>query len=491
MTGSLIRVWGFIRKEILSVLRQPRLVATLILAPFIILVLFGIGYRERPEAFKTELVLPSEQARLATEDLSEAFGAGIEMMGVSYDAEEAQTRLQRGDLDLLIIAPEGAVDTISQGERAKFVVAHTEVDPVLRATINLLSRLSVDEINRRVLTEVIRRVQEESAALDAGLGHLRDIAAQMVESMESGDTAQAENLRGELDAGLAEAEGPSGSSEAFYEGVAEALGTEEGSTLWSLREEVSQIDLDDPSAVEDMRRIHDSLEELDATLEQARSVPPEILVSPFSAEISEVSRMPSIPAVFYGPGALTVLLQHLALTFGALSLVRERELGLSEVFRVSPLGVSEALAGKYLAFTAIAGTVAAVLSAAMIAFGARVEDLGLFASILGLMILASLGLGFAVSAVARTNTQAVQYSMMILLVSIFFTGFVLPLEQLITPVRVVSFLLPATYGIVAMHDLMFRTTPVEPLIFGGLALYAAVFAVVAWWAVREDIGEPD
>jgi ABC-2 type transport system permease protein len=196
-----------------------------------------------------------------------------------------------------------------------------------------------------------------------------------------------------------------------------------------------------------------------------------------------------MPAVFYAPGALALLIQHLAVTFAALSLVRERELGLSEVFKVSPLGVSEALVGKYLAFTFIAGAVAAVLSASMIAFGTTIDDPRLYATILLLMILASLGLGFAVSGVARTDTQAVQYSMMILLVSIFFTGFVLPLEQLILGVRAISFLLPATYGILAMHDTLFRATPVEPLVLGGLALYAAVLAAVAWWAVRKDIGE--
>lgn len=491
MRGGLTRIWGFIRKEILSVLRQPRLVLILILAPFLILVIFGLGYRERPQNFQTELVLPSEQAQLAAEDLSEAFGAGLDLAGVSYNEEEARARLQRGEIDMLIIAPENAVETISGGERAGFVVTHREVDPVLRATINLLSRLSVDEINRRVLVDTVARLQEEAAVLDTGLANLSDISAELTGALEAGDTQRANELRGELDRGLAEAEGGDSSSEPFYEGVAEALGTEEGTTLASLQEEVSQIDLDDPSAAEDMRRIQGSLDELQARLEQARDVPPEILVSPFEVELSEVAQVPTIPAVFYAPGALALLIQHLAVTFGALSLVRERELGLSEVYRVSPLGVSEALVGKYVAFTLIAGTVAAVLSGAIMAFGARIADPTQFAITLVLMILASLGLGFGISAISRSDTQAVQYSMMILLLSIFFTGFVLPLEQLIAPVRAVSLLLPATYGILGMHDLMFRAVPVDPLVLGGLGLYAVVLAAVAWWAIWRDIGQAE
>lgn len=390
---------------------------------------------------------------------------------------------------MLIIAPENAVDTVSQGERASFVVTHTEIDPVLRATVNLLSRLSVDEINRNLLIQIIRQAQEATAALDTGLGHLNDLSAELVGALESGDDQRAEDLKRQLDAGLVEARGGAGTPDSLYESIGEALGAEEEATMSSLQEDVSQIQPGDPSAVEDARRMQTSLQELDARLERARSVPPEILVSPFHAEISEVSRVPTVPALFYAPGAIALLVQHLAVTFASLSLVRERELGLSEVFRVSPLGVSEALVGKYLAFTVIAGVVAAVLSGAMFLFGARIDAPGLLASTLLLMILASLGLGFALSGISRTDTQAIQYSIMILLVSIFFTGFVLPLEQLIAPVRVVSFMLPATYGILAMHNLIFRVAPLDPLLLGGLGVYAAVMAVVAWWAVRGDIGK--
>lgn len=490
MSGGLVRIRGFIRKEIISVLRQPRLVVTLILGPFLILVLFGLGYRDRPPAFKTELVLPSEQAGLASADLGEAFGSSIELVRTSYDAEEARARLNRGELDLLIIAPDNAVETIEQGNRADFVVAHTEVDPVLRATINLLSRLSIDEINRRVIARVIERAQEGVETLDAGIGQLRAITGELVSAIEAGDQQRAEDLRADLDEGLLEAD-QNASSDALYESVEEALGTDSGTSWSTLQRDVAEIDLNDPGAVDDIRRVDSSLGELETQLEQAQIVPPEVLVSPFNAEISELARVPTTPALFYGPGALALLIQHLAVTFAALSLVKEKQLGLVEVFRVSPLGVSEALTGKYIAFTVIAGAVTAVLSGAMLVFGARVGDPAIFALTMILMIIASLGLGFLVSTVARTDTQAVQYSMMILLVSIFFTGFVLPLEQLIAPIRVISFLLPATYGILALHELMFRVAEVEPVVIGGLAVYAAVLAVVAWWGMRQDVAKAD
>jgi ABC-2 type transport system permease protein len=111
----------------------------------------------------------------------------------------------------------------------------------------------------------------------------------------------------------------------------------------------------------------------------------------------------------------------------------------------------------------------------------------MYAVVMVLLILASLGLGFLLSAVAETDTQAVQYAMIALLVSIFFTGFVLPLERLAQGVHVISYLIPATYAIQALHDLLFRGSGVSPFILGGLALYALVVGVGAWWVVRRDV----
>ncbi len=104
-----------------------------------------------------------------------------------------------------------------------------------------------------------------------------------------------------------------------------------------------------------------------------------------------------------------------------------------------------------------------------------------------LLILASLGLGFVLSGISETDTQAVQYSMIALLLTIFFTGFVLPLEQLAAPVQVISYLIPATYGIQALHDVVFRGAVPGPLILGGLAAYAAAMATAAWFVVRRDV----
>jgi ABC-2 type transport system permease protein len=271
--------------------------------------------------------------------------------------------------------------------------------------------------------------------------------------------------------------------------VARALGTTDEQVFTHLRETLETAESEDSdAALEGARELEATLEQLEAQVTRARDLDPDLLVSPFGVRVMQLNDVPRAPGIFYSPGTLALLVQHLALTFAALSLVRERELGLTEVFRVSPLGTTETLAGKYLGFGAIALVVSAALTGAMLLFGVRIRgSMLMYVLVVLLLIVASLGLGFLLSGASKTDSQAVQYSMIALLLSIFFTGFVLPLDQLAAPVQAVSYLIPATYGIRAFHDIFFRGASPDPLVLGGLALYAVALAAGAWWVVKREV----
>ena len=223
-------------------------------------------------------------------------------------------------------------------------------------------------------------------------------------------------------------------------------------------------------------------------LAQVPDVDAGLLVSPFTVETSSITEPPPSQAAYYAPGVLILLVQHLALTFAALSLVRERQLGMTEMFRVSPLTVREAMSGKYLSFLVLGLALATGLAFTMPLLGIEVQGpIWSFALTVALVIFASLGLGFALSGLAKSDSQAVQYSMVVLLVSIFFTGFVLPLDQLTVPVRWVSYLVPATYGIGGLQDVIFRGQPARPPLIGALLIYGLVMVALAWLAVRKDV----
>jgi ABC-2 type transport system permease protein len=395
--SSLIRSFSFVRKEIVAVWRQPRLMATLILGPFLILLLFGLGYRDTPEPFRTVVVANEAASEIGADParLGEALGSGIELVGVTEDMDGATQSLMSGEIDMVLVAPDDGLEALGRGEQAVFSIIHREIDPVLTGSIELIGRLSVDQINQEVLTAAVDRAQEE----------------------------------------IRRSGGP----------LADAL------------EDVPDAD-------------------------------PALLVSPFTVEASSVVEPPETQAAYYAPGVLILLVQHLALTFAALSLVRERELGITEMYRVSPLTTSEAMSGKYLSFLILGLSLAGALTVTMLLLGVDIQGpLWSFGLTITLVIVASLGLGFALSGLARNDSQAVQYSMVVLLVSIFFTGFVLPLDQLTVPIRWVSLLVPGTYGIAGAQDVVFRGETASPLALGGLAVYSLVMAFLAWLALRKDV----
>ena len=216
---------------------------------------------------------------------------------------------------------------------------------------------------------------------------------------------------------------------------------------------------------------------------------PEVVVSPFVSTIDNVHGIKIDFSHYYVPGVVALLVQHLALTFAALSLVRERTLGSVELFRVSPLTAGEALIGKYLAYLLLGGIVAASLTAGAVAgFGFQIAGPRIwYAAIVFLVLMASLGAGFVISAVARTESEAVQYAMIALLVSIFFSGFFISIDRLIEPVRVISFLLPATYGIAALQEVAFLGQAPDPWLVGGAALLALVLLLSAWALMRKRV----
>jgi ABC-2 type transport system permease protein len=221
----------------------------------------------------------------------------------------------------------------------------------------------------------------------------------------------------------------------------------------------------------------------------AEEISAEVLVSPFVAVVDHVKGVSIDYSTFYVPGVVALLLQHMALTFAALSLVRERTLGTTELFRVSPLSGGEVLLGKYLAYTLL-GTLtgAALVTAAHFGFGFDVAgDWWWFLILSTLVLIAAQGAGFVVSGVARTESEAVQYSMIMLLVAMFFSGFILSIERLIWPVRAVSYLIPATYGIKGLQDVAFRGEAPSPETVLGVAALALALLAAAWALIRRRV----
>ncbi len=192
--------------------------------------------------------------------------------------------------------------------------------------------------------------------------------------------------------------------------------------------------------------------------EDLTEIPPEVIAAPTTAVT--VNQSPVSPSIvhFFAPAILALILQHMAVTMSALSLVRERLSGTMELFRVSPATALELLTGKYIGF-AIISTVLAVAIVLLVVYGLGTPMLGpplALAGILALVVFASLGLGLLISVIADSERQAVQLALLVLLASVFFSGIVLPVQDFRDVVRILAYVLPVTHGITLLQDLMLR-----------------------------------
>jgi ABC-2 type transport system permease protein len=224
-------------------------------------------------------------------------------------------------------------------------------------------------------------------------------------------------------------------------------------------------------------------------LPNANQIPPDVIAEPTKANV--VNTAPTVPTVvgFFGPAVLALILQHMAVTLIALSVVRDRTSGVIELFRVSPVATWEVVVGKILGFGVLCAAIA-VVSLALLVGGLGVPMLGtigLLAGVVALLVGASLGLGLLISIVSDSERQAVQLSLLVLLASVFFAGFAVPISEFTEQVRIAAYAIPATNGIVLMQDVMLRGEIREPWQAGVLAATTVILLVTCWLLLRRGM----
>lgn len=498
---TIIRILAFISKEIRAILHQPRLIFSLILGPFFILLIFGIGYREESRTLKTLFVVSEGSA--IEEDLNAyatSLGDIIEYAGTTHDAELADSQLRAGEVDLVVVAPLDPTADWENDETSKFTLYHAEVDPYEQVYIRVLGQRYIEEINKQVLMTALEQSQQEATQWQGEVDEAKTHATNVRQALDAGDDdsaiSAAQSLKANLDV-LSVALGTGTVMLAELEGATNqpSVATELQSELVTLQSDVDTIletSGDESALVEGQETavaIESSLENVDQLLVQFQEMDTSVLVAPFESQLLSITQMQIQPMHFYVPAVIALLLQHIAITLAGLSIIREKTRGVMELLRVAPISAFEILFGKYISYMILIGMLAAVLTG-LIIFGLRVPQLGLWLNyvlVIVALLLASLGIGFNISLSARSDSQAIQYGMLTLLSAIFFSGFFIPLYRLILPVRVISWLLPATYGTVLLQDVMLKGQPPQALMILSLFLFTAVLFLVAWFRLGRQM----
>jgi ABC-2 type transport system permease protein len=218
-------------------------------------------------------------------------------------------------------------------------------------------------------------------------------------------------------------------------------------------------------------------------------IPPEVIAAPTRAEPKNLAPISPSVVQFFAPAVLALVLQHMGVTLTALSLVRERLSGAMDIFRVAPVRALEILVGKYLAYAffnlAIAAAICFLLVGAL--HVPLLSTPGQVAIVVGLLSFSSLGLGLLISTLVDSERGAVQLAMLVLLASVFFSGFVLPLDQFLTPLRIAAYSLPVTHGIQLLQDYMLRGSTTEGWELEVLAGIGVVLFLITSVTVRRNL----
>src|SRR6266481_5441750 len=158
------------------------------------------------------------------------------------------------------------------------------------------------------------------------------------------------------------------------------------------------------------------------------------------------------------PGLAGVVVMISMLMLGALTLVRERERGSWETLLATPVDAIDALVGKLAPYVVI-GTV----QAGVVFYLARLLfHLPLKGNILELMLAlplyasAYLILGFAFSAVAESQLQAIQGAVFFYLPSMLLSGFMFPFQGMPVWARTIGETLPLTHFVRATRGVLLK-----------------------------------
>lgn len=207
------------------------------------------------------------------------------------------------------------------------------------------------------------------------------------------------------------------------------------------------------------------------------------------------------PMIWYNPGLKSVnymipalmglILQFLATLITSMAIVREREYGTMEQLIVSPIRPVELVLGKTIPYILLAFfDLLEVLIVGVAWFGVPIHgDVGLLLGLAALFLLGSLAIGILISTVAGTQQEAMLLSFLILMPSIFLSGFFFPLEAMPWTLRTLSYLVPLRYMLIVIRGIVLKGVGL-PIIWQevvSLAVFSLVMLTAASARFRKSL----
>jgi ABC-2 type transport system permease protein len=181
------------------------------------------------------------------------------------------------------------------------------------------------------------------------------------------------------------------------------------------------------------------------------------------------------------PGLIAILLTFSGTILSAFAIVKERERGTLEQLMVTPVSPLAVVLGKILPYLGLA-FVELLIVLILMRWMFQVPIHGSLVLLLVLStvyLLALLSFGLLISSRAKTQMEAMQRAMGIMLPSVLLSGYVFPLSSLPLPLRVFAHLLPATHFIQISRAIVIRGATLGDLWVPVLSLLAISTVLIA------------
>jgi len=207
---------------------------------------------------------------------------------------------------------------------------------------------------------------------------------------------------------------------------------------------------------------------------------------------SRVWYNPEMSSIYFNiPGLIGVILQTVTLMLTSFSIVRERERGTMEQLIVTPITKMELMIGKIIPYVII-GFVDIILALALSVFWFRVPIAGsIFLLLLFSLIFlfGALGVGLLISTVSKSQLQAMQLSMFMIMPNILLSGYMFPREAMPKVIYGISTVLPLTYFIKVLRGIILKGNGLAELSNELIILVAfgIVFLVLATLKFKKKI----
>lgn len=182
------------------------------------------------------------------------------------------------------------------------------------------------------------------------------------------------------------------------------------------------------------------------------------------------------------PSELGFMLAGVALMLASLGIARERELGTFEQLMVTPLRSTELIIGKalpvlflsYLNFLVMLGLVVFVFKVPMRGSWPLLLTIALF------YLLIEMVWGLMISAVSKTQVQALMMAFGLIMVEVVFSGYAFPVENMPRLLQVIANFVPIKHWLLILRGILLKGAGVDVFWRELVSLAVLGFAIITF-----------